>query len=201
MKKFITACSLALLLGSASIAPVKAQSPPEGFFVQHSGKWSVVGIYGKKADRTNDTCMAKSIWQNGASISLLKDLEDDELYMIYQHPNIKFTNTSPANTVFLNFLGKDMPENGIKIQQIYEVFNDSTIRIRAMNQSVINEFFATAREMQLIFTGTIPIIRIDLEGTSRAVKLIGYCKSIYHDKYENAAAKTSPAMRIWEPVR
>lgn len=168
MKKYI----LPLLLSISLLTiPVKAQEL-KNFFKEISGQWNIVGILADKD--INPSCVLSSKWPNGAFISLVNDLNDGKLFLIYHNPQFKFID-SVANVGFLSFFGKETPKEGLKLQFLFEVVNDSTIRTRQLTKELILPLYSESTKMEIILPGTLPKVVVGLTGTRQSLFQLNMC--------------------------
>lgn len=168
MKKFMLSL---LLTVSFLTVPVSAQTLST-FFKEKSGQWGIVGLVGDK--NVNSSCVLTTKWKNGAFISLVNDLNDGELFLIYHNPSFKFVDSN-LNVGFFNFKGKDIPPSGLKIQMTFEVINENTIRIRKLSKELILPLYSEASLMLLELPGSLPSISVGLEGSRQSLFHLNMC--------------------------
>lgn len=163
MNRFVlTALASLSLVASASAA--ETIDSPLTFFQSPplTGGWVV---YGKTAyGNAPPHCSTERTYKDGSRIAIFFDLDDGEVYAGFQ--NIAWQIGDVVNAFYemrLNFHYADGKVQGR--ERPYELLNKNTIRLRHLDGEGFMQSFIDAKELRLIFPGTIENVTIPLNGT------------------------------------
>ena len=144
------------------------------FFRDQRNGWDVFGFH--QRDKLNPVCRADKNYNDGSQFSVVKDLADSELYIVFHNSSWNITDQPGLYSARLNF------HSGRRIsgfQMTYELLNKNTIRIRHL---VANNFipdFVNFSKLDVIMPGSIPNATINLTGTSNLISLMSQCIRVY----------------------
>lgn len=144
------------------------------FFKGQNNGWDVNGIH--QRDKLNPVCRADKNYNDGSQFSLIKDLADNELYIVLVNNSWNIADPPGQYSARINF------HSGSRVtgaQMTYELLNKNTIRVRNIVQNRFVPDFMNYSKMVVIMPGTIPNAEINLTGSSNMISLMAQCTRIY----------------------
>jgi hypothetical protein len=144
------------------------------FFEQQSGSWTV---YGKpKTGDLNPSCNGERKYQDGSFFSLIRDLDDGELYILFHNVAWNISDNPGVYQMRMNFY---KGSSVVSLSATYELLNKNTLRVRALNVERFLPPFIDYSRMVFIMPGNIPNVEVKLDGTRSVVSDIVKCVSQY----------------------
>lgn len=139
------------------------------------GNWQVVGNNGNET--LHPVCKLVMIWQDGSSFELIKDLADDELYILMVN-NSWSINDSPNTraNARLNFQSGNTISGG---SATFELLNKNTIRFRGLLADRFLPDFVSAQKLIIVMPGSVPNAEVNLTGTSNGIDVLSNCIRTY----------------------
>ena len=134
-------------------------------------------VWGKpKHENLNPSCNGEKQYQDGSFFSLIRDLEDGELYVLFHNVTWNITDDPGNYQMRINFYkGRDV----VSLPAVYELLNKNTLRIRAINPDRFLPPFLDYSRMVFIMPGSITNAEIGLTGTRAVVAEMSKCVGHY----------------------
>lgn len=138
-------------------------------------KWYVFGH--TTESELNASCVARTTWLDGSVFSLIQDLVDGEMYIVFTNNQWQIAE-EPGTTgqIRVNFHGARNEIVGSGTMQ-FQLLNKNTIRIREIYQQKFLPDFAAAHRMIFVMPGTVSNAGVPLEGTRMAIESLFQCIS------------------------
>lgn len=134
-------------------------------------------VYGKdKNEQLNPSCNGEKKFQDGSFFSLIRDLADGELYILFHNVTWSITDSPGNYQMRINFYRGNTVASETAT---YELLNKNTLRIRSIDPSRFLPLFMEYQKMLFIMPGTIPNAEILLNGAMNVVASMSDCISRY----------------------
>ena len=134
-------------------------------------------VFGKpQQEQLNPSCNGEKGYQDGSFFSLIKDLADGELYILFHNVTWNITDNPGNYQMRINFYRGN---SVFSLTANYELLNKNTLRIRAIDPSKFLPAFMDFSRMVFIMPGTIQNAEISLAGTTAVVAAMSECIGQY----------------------
>lgn len=167
--------AITYLFSCAMLISISTTSYAESlFFKGQNNGWEVNGIH--QREKLNPVCRADKNYNDGSQFSLIKDLADNELYIVLVNNSWNITDPPGQYSARINFHSGNRVSGA---QMTYELLNKNTIRVRNIVQNRFVPDFMNYSKMVVIMPGTIPNAEINLSGSSNMISLMAQCTRVY----------------------
>jgi hypothetical protein len=186
MFKFKAAFLLAmstLLFSFAAVAQTR-------FYNSVVRDWTVRGHH--QHGELHPTCIAEKNFQDGSFISMVKDLADGELYVLYQNTAWNIADNPGNYQMRINFYASRSAPVVSHLAQ-YELLNKNTIRIRNIDSKKFLPTFVEYLKMSFIMPGSIPNVEFTLAGSREMISVMSDCMGQFK---ESLNVPTKPGMNL-----
>lgn len=134
-------------------------------------------VFGKpQQEQLNPSCNGQRNYQDGSFFSLIKDLADGELYILFHNVSWNITDNPGNYQMRINFY-KGNSVSGLTAT--YELLNKNTFRIRSIDPSKFLPLFMDFSRMVFIMPGSIPNAEVRLDGSTGVVAAMSDCVGQY----------------------
>lgn len=144
------------------------------FFQTQVRDWKVFGK--PQQEHLNPSCNGEKGYQDGSFFSIIKDLADGELYILFHNVTWNITDNPGNYQMRINFYKGN---SVFSLTANYELLNKNTLRIRAIDPSKFLPAFMDFSRMVFIMPGTIQNAEISLAGTTAVVAAMSECVDQY----------------------
>lgn len=144
------------------------------FYHTNIRDWIVYGI--SNNEPLNPTCYGEKKFQDGSFFTLIKDLADGELYILFHNVSWNISDSPGNYQMRINFYRGGSVSS---LTAIYELLNKNTLRIRSIDHSRFLPLFMEYQKMALIMPGSISNAEVLLKGSTNVVAAISDCISRY----------------------
>lgn len=166
--KIKTICALTLtvmLFTSAALAQ-------NTFFHTNIRDWIVYGI--NNSEPLNPTCNGEKKFGDGSFFTLIKDLADGELYILFHNVSWNISDSPGNYQMRINFYRGG---SVVSMTATYELLNKNTLRIRSIDPTKFLPSFMQYQRMSLIMPGSISNAEVILNGSTNVVAAMSDCIS------------------------
>jgi hypothetical protein len=140
------------------------------FFQTSVRDWIVYG--NDQNGPLHPTCNGEKKFQDGSFFTLIKDLADGELYILFHNVTWNITDSPGNYQMRINFYRG----NSVTSQTAtYELLNKNTLRIRSIDPSRFLPSFMEHQKMVFIMPGSISNAEILLNGSLNVVSAMSDC--------------------------
>jgi hypothetical protein len=136
--------------------------------------WSIMGK--PRENQLNPSCSAEVKYQDGSFFTLLKDLADGELYILFRNVQWNISDDPGNYQMRINFYNGNRV---VSLDAVYELLNKNTLRIRGINPERFLPLFVDFSRMLFIMPGNIQNAQVSLTGTSAVVAAMSECMRQY----------------------
>jgi hypothetical protein len=165
MKKFMLASAFSLIAATSAFAD-------NLFFKDRVGGWDIVGNLGDGVK--HPICAADFNYNDGSQFRLIKDLEDDELYIYFMNTDWNITDPKGTNlNIRVNFLNARGAMSGIWVEGM--LLSKNAFHIRALNGERFVPGFSAGSRLQFVMPGNIPDTTITLTASNAAINKLVEC--------------------------
>lgn len=159
------------LIGIAAVCFMSTVAIAQSVFFQTQNRgWEILGI--PQRDQLNPICRGDRNYNDGSQFSLIKDLADEELYILLINNSWNITDKPGQYNARINF------HSGNRItgaNMTYELLNKNTIRVRNITPDRFLPDFMNYSKMVIIMPGTIQNAEIDLNGSTDLIAIMSEC--------------------------
>lgn len=182
MKKFLLASVFSIVAATSAFAD-------DLFYSNFAGQWQISGSPGDEV--LNPSCSANFHYNDGSEFRLIKDLDDDELYIFFKNTDWNIRDmTGEVYSVRLNFLGSRGTVTGGIMP--YVLLNKNSIHIRNISGKAFIPDFAALSRLQFVMPGTIQNTTITLNSSNQAVNALVECYNVAKARSIKKIVKGTP---------
>lgn len=144
------------------------------FFSTQNKGWEVVGY--PQRNELHPVCRGERNYNDGSQFALIKDLADEELYIVLMNATWNISDAPGNYTARINFYSGNRV-TGSHIQ--YELLNKNTIRIRNITAEKFLPDFMGFSRMVILMPGTIQNAEINLNGSTDLIAIMSDCIRVF----------------------
>lgn len=163
-----------LLALTFSIVFTSAAFAQSLFFQTQLREWNVYGE--SKNGELNPACKGQKTYQDGSTFTLIRDLADGELYILFQNVTWSITD-NPGNYQMRIVFYKN--NSAFNLTAKYELLSKNTLRIRAILPEKFLPPFMDYSKMLFIMPGSISNAEITLAGSAGLIAAMSECVRQY----------------------